>query len=138
MATSPPAPPPPPSKPLAAQHLEQAREDYAAYQVLKTDGQYLGWAVTILFYAVMHLVEACLIEYHGGRGEASHPKRENAVYAHLRPIYNEYHHLHTRSTWARYHPDKPKPTLAGLQRYETEWLTPIVDHLAQRGIRLTL
>jgi hypothetical protein len=51
-----------PSKPLAVQHLTRARQNYDTYQRLKTSGQALDWAVTILFYAALHLVQAYFVE----------------------------------------------------------------------------
>src|SRR5690242_11659410 len=104
-----PPPPLPLARPEAAAHLVQARHDYALYQELKDRGQYLDWAVTALFYTALHLVEACLVEKHRLGGEKIHKQRDSAIYAHLRPIYSQYDLLHTRSTWARYHPRKPKP-----------------------------
>ena len=45
-------------------HLDQARQDYTLNQELKRRGQYLDWAVTVLFYTALHLAEACLVEKH--------------------------------------------------------------------------
>ena len=130
-------PPTPPSKREAIQHLAQARHDYELYQELKGRAQYLDWAVTALFYTALHLAEACLAEHFQGGGPKSHTQRDSAIYRHLRPIYPEYDHLHTRSNWARYHPQKPKPTSELLHQYETEWFARIADHISRLGITLT-
>jgi hypothetical protein len=132
-----PSPPEPPSKPEAIRHLVQARSDYGLYQELKRRGEYLDWAVTALFYTALHLAEAGLAEHFPRGGLKSHAQRDSAIYRDLRPIYAEYDQLHTRSNWARYHPQKPKPTPELLQRYETEWFARIADHLSQLGITLS-
>jgi hypothetical protein len=51
-----------PSKPLAVKHLTRARQNYDTYKRLTTSGQGLDWAVTILFYAALHLVQAYFVE----------------------------------------------------------------------------
>ena len=127
----------PPSKPEAIRHLAQARSDYGLYQELKRRGEYLDWAATALFYTALHLAEAGLAEHFQRGGLKSHAQRDSAIYRDLRPIYAEYDQLHTRSNWARYHPQKPKPTPELLQRYETEWFARIADHRSQLGITLT-
>jgi hypothetical protein len=126
----------PPSKPEAVRHLAQARHDYALYQELLGRAEYLDWAVTALFYTALHLAEACLAEQFQSGGPKSHAQRDAAIYRRLRPIYPEYDHLHTRSNWARYHPQKPKPTAELLRQYETEWFVPIADHLSRLGITI--
>lgn len=131
------SPPVPPSKPEAIRHLNQARSDYRLYQELKQRAECLDWAVTALFYAALHLAEAALAEHFHRSGPKSHVQRDAAIYRHLRPIYTEYDQLHTRSNWARYHPQKPKPTPELLQRYETEWFARIADHLSQLGITVS-
>src|SRR5437588_7560509 len=109
MAT--PAPPTPPSKPDALLHLPQARDNYRLYQELKQGGQHLDWAVTVLFYTALHLAEAYLAETISSAfaRPKGHEERSAAIRKHLPQIYGDYQFLRTRSTWARYHVQKPKP-----------------------------
>jgi hypothetical protein len=135
---SPPPSPTPPSKPAALQHLAQVRDNYRLYQELKSSGTHLDWAVTVLFYTVLRLVEAYLAETSPAvaHGYRTHAQRDVVVYQRIRSIYSEYDFLHTRSTWARYHVDKPKPTSELVQQYETQQFARIVGELRRLGISL--
>jgi hypothetical protein len=94
--------------------------------------------VTVLFYAVMHLVEAYLAEREPGAFQwmKSHQDRLTAVGLRLPPIYGAYRRLHNQSTVARYHPDQPKPAPTEIAHSETEFVR-IVDELRRRGLGFT-
>src|SRR5438034_628663 len=107
------------SKPLAQTYEEQARRNFKLYRQLRDESAYLDWAVTLLFYTALHLINAVLIE----TGTAfdlprDHMDRNVTVALKLRPIYEDYRLLHRLSRTARYQPEKPKPTPTLLQRYE--------------------
>jgi hypothetical protein len=128
----------PPTKPLALQHLMQARQNYKLYQELKQGGEYLDWAVTVLFYAALHLVQAYLVETAPSEADipADHVARDSAIWRRLRPIVNQYSFLKTRSTWARYTLTRPKPTRAVLEQFESRQFAGIVAELGRLGITL--
>ncbi len=128
----------PPLKPEAHLHLVQARQNYHLYQALKQGSQHLDWAVTVLFYTALHLAEAYLAEntsdaFSRPRG---HEERSAAIRRHLPQIYSDYQFLRTRSTWARYHVQKPKPGPELVQRYETEQFARIAGELRRLGFSL--
>jgi hypothetical protein len=56
------APPSPPWKRNIPHYLAQARHNLRLYQKLKDEGEFLDWAVTALFYTVLHLIQACLLD----------------------------------------------------------------------------
>lgn len=129
---------PPPSRSESLLHLAKARQNYRLYQQLKRGGDDLDWAVTVLFYAALHLAEAYLVEI--SPSAFSRPKgreeRSAAIRRHLPQIYADYQFLRTRSTWARYHVRKPKPTPQAVQQYETQQFARIVDELRRLGVSL--
>jgi hypothetical protein len=65
-----------------------------------------------------------------------HEERSVAISRHLPQIYGDYQFLRTRSTWARYHVQKPKPTAELIEQYEAGQFARIVEALARLGIRL--
>ena len=115
------------SKPSAIGHLEKARTSVQLYRQLKAEGILLGWAVTALFYAAMHLVQAQFVEEAttGFDIPHNHPDRDFAVSRRLPKVYLSYSFLYTRSQWARYHVDKPDPTPDQIRRYEEDHFRPI-------------
>lgn len=122
----------------AERHLERARLNFALYKKLKAESTYLDWAVTVLFYTALHLVQAYLVETAatGFDIPRDHPERDNSVARLLPGIYTSYRFLSSRSQWARYHVDKPNPTLEQLQQYEDRHYQPILSELEKHDIRL--
>ena|SRR5437899_7371400 len=129
---------PPPSKPQALLHLAQARQNHDLYQQLKREGKHLDWAVTVLFYTALHLIQAYLVELAatGFDIPKDHEDRDRYVRRKLTPIFSDYSLLQTRSNWARYQPNKPKPTVDLVQEYQDLQFARIVAHLRQLGVRL--
>ena len=85
--------------PTRAEHIDQAEQNEAATLVLESAGHF-DWAVTTLFYAALHFVDAF---YYPGRA-VGHRKR-NAYVAtdvDLVSIYLHYIELYVRSRDARY------------------------------------
>jgi len=133
-------PPPatPPLKATAAKHLARARRNYQTYQRLKSSGQDLDWAVTVLFYTALHLVQAYFVEQAatGFDIPQSHQERAARIGLKLLPIYRHYRALEERSRRARYEPDYVPLTLKAIQAYEDLDFVPIVAELRRRGIPL--
>jgi hypothetical protein len=86
----------------------------------------------------LHLAEAYLTERASSAFDLpkGHEERSAAIGKHLPQIYGDYRFLQIRSTWARYHIDKPKPTPELLQQYETQQFARIAAELRRLGISL--
>ncbi len=123
---------------LALAHLEQARSNYRLYQRLKGEGDHLDWAATLLFYTALQLAQAYLVEVasDGFDYPRGHTDRESFIRRRIPEIFEPFRFLETRSRWARYHQDRPDPTVADLDQYERSWFTPVVDAMSKRGVSL--
>jgi hypothetical protein len=68
----------------AQRYLDQARENYRLYRRLRSDVDHLDWAVTLLFYTALQLIQAYLVEtaapYDIPRG---HDERSRHIYRKL-------------------------------------------------------
>src|SRR5438132_1577291 len=108
------------AKPGAKLHLERARSNHALYLRLKADQTHLDWAVTVLFYTALHLVQCHIVENAATGFDIphDHSERDSAIARSLPDVYGNYRFLSTRSQWARYYVDKPVPTAELLQTYE--------------------
>jgi hypothetical protein len=133
-----PSPPIPPSKSAALAHLEQARLNYKLYRELKLQGEHLDWAVTLMFYTALHLIQAYLVEIAatGFDIPSDHEHRDRCITLRLAPIAADYSFLQTRSNWARYQPTRPRPSLDQVEQYETVQFARIVAELRRRGVTL--
>ena len=71
---------------------------------------YSDWAITVLFYAALHYVDAFLAHV-GIRNPGGHSNREQYIQSRpeLQPIYNEYSRLKNRSASARYYARRFSP-----------------------------
>jgi len=89
--------------PTQTQHLKKAKENesLAATMNLAVPAA-SDWAITMLFYAAVHYVEAFFSK--AGQHLKRHKLRVNAIQANprLRPIYLDYRELQTYSETARY------------------------------------
>lgn len=95
--------------PLKQEHISKAeRNEKFAETVSKT--AYLDWAVTILFYAALHYVDAILSV--SGIHPDSHTQRDDAIgtNATLLVVRSEYRVLETLSQNARYRAMNIGPT----------------------------
>jgi hypothetical protein len=126
------------TKPDAKRHLEKARSNFVLYSRLKSDATHLDWAVTVLFYTALHLVQAHIVESAatGFDIPRDHPERDSSVARLLPELYTHYRFLSSRSQWARYHVDKPDPTPEQLYEYEANYFKPIETALLSMGISL--
>jgi len=109
-----------------AQHLAKAAWNERASVALASMG-YLDWAVTTMFYAVLHLVEA----YFTNRGVRSktHGRRELAIRqdSHLQPLHYYYMQLKDVSLQARY--DCEEFTAAEVQLLRNDHFDPLKREL---------
>ena len=103
-----------------AEHNERASVDFEA-------GLYVDWAVTALFYAAVHWIDAYLVQYwpspgnHADRFELM--RRERAV----RPIRALYQDLYQRSLDSRYNCEAFQ--IRDVQRLRQARFEPIRRHL---------
>lgn len=92
--------------PSAGKHIARAENNEHFYdQFNLADTPFLDWALTTLFYAALHYVDASLARYPGGGVHPqSHANRERliALDGILRNIYSDYEELRNRSEDARY------------------------------------
>lgn len=88
--------------PSLAAHLEKSKHNETLAEFLATKTQYFDWAVTILFYAAVHYVDAVLSV--SRLDPLSHEQRHSAMGVNdtLRRIFPEYRNLETMSRNARY------------------------------------
>lgn len=114
-------------------HRRQAEHNRQFLDWLDLDvTPYLDWAVTVMFYTALHLVEWLLATkgYHSD----SHENRHQAMgrVSELRPIYPDYRELETQSHRSRYEGgqlprDFVKSTLmAKLEKIESHIRTSVV------------
>jgi hypothetical protein len=132
------ASPPAPWKQNIPHHLAQARHNFRLYNKLKDDGEFLDWAVTVLFYAALHLIQACLLDIAADAFDypKGHEQRDAYIRRKLSDIWLPYNFLQNQSTRARYHPDQSRPTARKLEQYEADQFAAITAALERRGIRL--
>ena len=89
--------------PTKVQHLKKATENESLSSLLNLAVPAASdWAITMLFYAAVHYVEAFFSK--SGQHLKRHKLRANAIQgnAKLRPIYLDYRELQTYSETARY------------------------------------
>ena len=96
------------------EHLQQAQRNEAlAFQLGNPPIEAHDWAITVLFYTVLHFVDAYLLQQHGivPRGHTAtwhrqtsqrNPGRNDYVKQHVRQIFRAYKILYDASRLARY------------------------------------
>jgi hypothetical protein len=128
----------PPWKAAASLHLERLRRNHRLYTRLADEGEYLDWAVAVLFYTALHLVQACLIGLATDAAQVprNHSDRRYSVSTRLNPIFHDYRFLEDISTDMRYYPDSTPPTIEELRRYEREQFGRIATELRNHGVSL--
>src|SRR5438046_2687564 len=122
----------------AAAHLEMARQSCRVYFRLSEVETDFNWALTILFYAAMHLVQAYAHQVHAEKPTAfppvKHEERERFMALHLPTLLSPYKRPLDASMQCRYH--LYKPGYEELQRYYDRCFVPIREGLAARGVSL--
>ena len=86
-----------------AKCLEQAKHNRAVADVLLQGSPPTSrqWAITCIFYAALHYVNAHII-WRGGKPPSTHGQREHEIRESMRSVYSDYRWLKTRSEDARY------------------------------------
>src|SRR5438270_14087151 len=86
---------------LSSRHIAEASANYARYEHLNEVGEY-GWAVVLLFYSALHLVDAYKCIHHPGVDFRNHEQRDEYVFDELRSIHVYYKSLLSMSRSVRY------------------------------------
>jgi len=125
--------PPPPLLPEAAERLLRARHNYSLFQVLQAGGAHLDWAVTVLFYTALQLVDAHGVQ-NGWVVSNDHEARRGYVKNRLASIRYQYRNLEDASRDARY--ELWMPDAQDVQEYHDREFKHIEAQLRNRGIGL--
>jgi hypothetical protein len=114
--------------PTREEHLRKARHNEQFYATVDA-AAYSDWAITVIFYAALHYVDAFLARIGGGINPGAHDVREGWVQreAQLRPIAFQYMRLKNRSRNARYAAVHFTPE--EVRRAHDDDLTHIKNHL---------
>lgn len=116
-----------------------ARHTHDLSRRLEVAPEDVDWALTLLFYAAMHLVQAYAVEFCDQNLRhfvpRSHSDRERFVALHLpAALFTPYKRLYSGSMRARY--ELYLPTLEELHRYWDLAFEPLRGELQQRGFSL--
>lgn len=128
-----PMPPPDSLSQDSGDHLDQARHNYRLYLHLQAEGQFLDWAITLLFYTALHLVQAHAAQF-GPWVPENHEERRAYIREQLNRLFYDYRDLEDRSRDMRY--DLYPTTAEEVQSWHDLQFGRIVGFLARRGIRL--
>lgn len=95
--------------PPAQEHLDQVRHNQGLIHTLRNSTSFLDWTITVAFYTALHLVEA-YFDHRYSRHSSTHARRESMMrrQPELRPVYNAYRDLRTRSEDSRYRCTAPR------------------------------
>ena len=108
------------------QHEQQAKDNLELHEHLVQGGRHLDWAVTTLFYAALHYVDAFLLPDDPKSHHARNRRIRDRV--ELRAIWGDYRLRQERSRDARY--ECARPTRAEVRTYRTRHFEPIQARLA--------
>ncbi|HTE20792.1 MAG TPA: hypothetical protein VK689_20695 [Armatimonadota bacterium] len=114
-------------------HLEQARHNYSLFERLRGEGIFLDWAVTVLFYTALQLVDAHAA-HNGYSASSDHMERRRYVWRYLRPVHARYRDFEDASRDTRY--DLRRPTDQEVQRHLEREFRHLEAQLRSRGIAL--
>jgi hypothetical protein len=119
----------------ANDHLAQARRNYRLYLQLRAGGEFTEWALTVLFYTAVHLVQAYAAQ-HGPWVPANHGERAEYIRERLGPVFHDYRDLQDRSEDVRY--DLWTISEGELAEWHDRQFAHIAAYLgaSRRGIRL--
>ena len=123
--------------PSSKEHLEKARRNYVLYERFQTEAQDPDWALTLLFYAALHLVQAYAVQDCARRNRPAprhHTERLGYVRDRLASIFRSYRRLQSGSEQARY--DLVLPTSEEVQEYHDAEFAAIRTELGRRGVTL--
>lgn len=85
-------------------HLDQATHNAELYSIIENDlnPDFLDWAITVIFYACVHYVDARLAMHHVAVED--HDERKAGVSILMQDIWNEYNRAYKESRASRYDP----------------------------------
>ena len=85
-------------------HIDQAEHNRELYDIIEADlnPAFLDWAITAIFYACVHYVDARLTAFQ--LEPADHKQRHEYVDRHLSDIKKPYHRTYKESRSSRYDP----------------------------------
>jgi hypothetical protein len=127
-------PSPDPNRDQSLHHIQEASDNYARYQMMSEQDRDLGWAVTLLFYSALHLVQAHA-ERHCTRTPSNpfpvdHQSRDPYVANNLPEVAHEYTRLYNASMDGRYR--LKKFTMEDVQRYHDQAYVVLRDKMYAR------
>jgi len=85
----------------AIDHREKARHNQACLASIDA-AQFPDWAVTMAFYAALHLIEAVLVTHNRARPQCTHPIRNGIVQREYSTLWFPYRTLYELSRRSRY------------------------------------
>lgn len=90
------------TNPQSLRHLQEAYINYQRYESFLDEPQNLHWAVVLLFYSAVHLVDAYIAGKHPDVKIAKHEDRDSYIANQMSAITREYAKLKSASRGARY------------------------------------
>lgn len=111
--------------PTREQHEQQARDNVSLCRLLEDAGQHLDWAITALFYAALHYVDAYLLP----DAASNHVKRVRLIQQRpeLDQVFEDYRKLQDLSRDTRY--ECLDPTPAEVEHYRQHIFGRLEAHL---------
>ena len=116
--------------PSKQQHLDQASKNERLYHQFDLDKtEFLDWAVTVLFYSLLHYLDAFLAQRQPSRHPRSHAERDDEVgrSGQLTQVWQFYRRLKDESRNARY--EVPSFTPASVRQLEQSNFQPAKTHV---------
>ena len=117
----------------AKKHIAQAQDNYRLYLRLLETPEGVRWALVVLFYAALHLVQAhALTKYPNDMPSKDHLERRVYVAGNLGRLFGDYIRLQDVSEQVRY--ELWYPTRENVEPYFIQEFENIRKHLAILGI----
>ena len=116
---------------VAQAHINHARRNYDLYRKLRSEGEFLDWALTVLFYSALHLVTAHACEEHAAL-DNDHASLRRYVAQNLLSLRRAYKDLEDASRDCRY--EMRIPDDATLESYHEREFRHIQAQMRNRGI----
>ena len=123
---------------LSYEHIREAEENYERYHRLLQDERDVDWALVVLFYCAMHLVQAHAVRHARKLRNvdgipADHERRNAYVHRLLPELYEDYMLLQSASKDARY--KRVKRSRNGVELLHDRLFETVRSRLAKRNIQ---
>jgi hypothetical protein len=119
----------------ARKHINEAHDNYRRYERYLQIPEDTGWALVLLFYSAVHLVQAHAIAKLKGRSDQTIPDDHTARFSYiannLGSIETHYSRLFDLSIHVRYH--LYKPSREELERIHRDYYVRVQSHFRQIG-----